>query len=181
MSSPSPAAPRSAFITILAWTFIVFAGFAVIGSFFQVLIVVVMFTDAEISASVARDPNIPDIARSVFSHLRMILLAFFVLNAGTLVSAIGLLMRREWARKTFILMLVIGTAVLLGSMLVQYQIFSAMSARPAPGGAAVDIQFAVMMKIIGIAWTLVAIVFSAIFGLIIAKLCSAATRREFVA
>lgn len=180
MTSPSPAAPRSTFVTMLAWTFIVLAGFAVVTSTFQVLLVVVMFTDAEIAASVASEPDMPEIARTLSTHIRMITLAFFILNTGTLVSAIGLLKRREWARKAFILVLVIGIVVLLGGMLLQYQLFSAVSALPAPGGPPVDAMFDVMMKILRIVYTLVGIVFSAIFGLIIAKLCSAGTRREFL-
>ena len=174
-----PVAPRPAFVTAVAWIFIVLAGFAVIISFFQVLMVVVMFSDAEISAAVAREANAPAIAIWLFSHLRMIILAFFVLNIGTLVSAIGMLRRSEWARKVFILMLVVGIAWLLGGMLLQYQIMSSMSKLPATGGASVDMQFSFMMKAMGIAWALIAIVFSALFGWIIARLSSTVIQNEF--
>jgi hypothetical protein len=182
MSADAPVVPlRSTFVTVTAWIFIVLSAFATVTSVMQNVMVGLMFPTDEIVAAVNRDPKAPPGMAIVFGHLKLIMLLFLGMCVATLASSIGLLRRREWARKVFIAVLLLGILWMIGGFVLQYFFMSSVNAMPTAGGAAVDAQFGMMMKVVMVFGALTSLTFAAIFGWIIYKLMSPAIRGEFLA
>jgi hypothetical protein len=68
--------------------------------------------------------DLPAFARFVFAHPRAIFGFFLVISAATLVSAIGLLKRKNWARLIFIAIMVLGITWNLGGLILPFYMFS---------------------------------------------------------
>jgi hypothetical protein len=105
-----------------------------------------------------------------------------VMSLATLASAIGLLMRLDWARRTFIALLVVAIfANLLGLWLqqevLQSVVSSTLSSAPIPQQAlGVFGGFVTAARVMAVLMTLVA---CALLGWIIRRLMSAGVRQEF--
>ncbi|MCW5574877.1 MAG: hypothetical protein KIT13_02165 [Burkholderiales bacterium] len=180
VSSASPAL-RSGLITGLAWTFIVLAGFATLISLLQNILITLMFPAEEMRAAmreVQKSQPMPAFAEFVLENIRLFLGLFFVVCAVTLVSSIGLLMRKNWARLIFVGLMVLGVLWNLMGAALPFLMFSSFSMlEGAPG----DFQesFKVMATIMAVFAFLVAMVFSALFLWIAKRLLSDDVRREF--
>jgi len=95
---------RSSFITILAWILIVMSGFAAFISILQNIMIHTLFPADQMQAAIAstkNSPNIPWFVEFMFNYFRWFVGAFLLLSLSTLVSAIGLLKRKNWARIVF--------------------------------------------------------------------------------
>ena len=93
------AASRSGFVTALAWLFIVLGGFATLMGLLQNLMINLLLPIA-VREEGAKDP--PWAAAFMFDYIHLIFLGFLAVSALTLAAAIGLLLRRNWARLVFI-------------------------------------------------------------------------------
>ena len=177
---PDPSPPhRSTFVTVLAWTLIVLAGFSTLMSAAQnVMFAVVGF--GELGApSAAEMEQMPPVFRFMLANMRAVMLAFLLASVATLACAIGLLRRRNWARRALIALLALGIAWNLFGLVVQQLMFGTMHA-PAPGMAPeLQADFHRMATTIRIATALVALAFAALFGWIIRRLVSQPVREEF--
>ena len=92
---------RSTFVTVLAWIFIVLAGFATIITSLQNVMIAVMFPTAQMeeAATQVKDlPGVPWFASWMFSYYQVFFLFFLVVSASMLTASIGLLKRKNWAR-----------------------------------------------------------------------------------
>lgn len=119
---PSP--PRSTFITALAWTFIVMAGFASLIAVAQNIMIQLMFpTDLALPPS-PHASGVPAVLDFLLGHIRYLFLAFLILSIGTLVAAIGLLKRRNWARLAFVGILGLGILWNLAGIALQQLVFA---------------------------------------------------------
>ena len=185
MSQPaSPveiAASRSAFVTVVAWIFIVLAGFATLISILQNVMIAFMFPAVEMDAALeqmAADERTPWLAEFMFRHVRLIFFAFFLVCGAALASAVGLLVRKDWARRLFIGLMIFGIIWnLAGLVFVAIFMFS----MPIPADAPADFrdQFDVMAKMILGFNFVIGIAFAVLFGWIVKRLMSPAIKAEF--
>jgi len=124
----------------------------------------------------------PLMMKITFPNMRLIFLAFLIVSASTLVSAIGLLKRKNWARQVFIALMVIGIASNLGGLVIQiYTIVE--FAQPPPGATQETIKtssVANMMILMMLFSIIIAVGFSILFAWIIKRLLSEPIRNEFL-
>lgn len=181
-SVPGSAAPRSSFVTSMAWTFIVLAGFATVIAVLQNVMINLVFPMEEIRGAMreARGSQaLPPFAGFMLEHLRLFVGFFLAVSAFTLVSAIGLLKRMNWARLVFIGVMVLGVVWNLAGIALAY--FMPSTFPPIPDTAPHDFRdnFQLMMNVmIGVS-TVIAIVFAVLFAWVAKRLMSADIKREF--
>lgn len=181
--APAPApAPRSTFVTAVAWIFIVLAGFGTVITLLQNVIFQFLAPAMEAQLAVeqaGKDPAMPWIAEFMVRHLRWVVLAMFVAAASTLAGAVGLLKRRNWARRLFIALMLLGVLWNLAGIGFMLTFFGTVGASlSGASGAAGD--FALAMNMMIAVNVLITLGFTALFGWIAKRLASAEIRREFV-
>ena len=172
---------KSTFVTALAWVFIVLAGFATLISVLQNVMITLMLPDAAMQTAteeVGRDKNVPWFFAFMFENVRLIFFTFLLLTSATLGTAIGLLKRKNWARITFIGLMVFGIFWNIGG--VVFSIFFVMAIPSTVPPDFAD-QFKLMSTIMIGVNVLMAIGLSTLFGWIVKKLLSLAIRLEFSA
>jgi hypothetical protein len=114
---------RSGFVTGLAWTFIALAGFSTVIAVLQNIMLALMFPSEELRTSMQEAEKaqpMPAVFRFMFENFRFFFIAFLVLSAGTLITAIGLLKRQNWARLIFIGIMALGVVWNLGSLAMPF-------------------------------------------------------------
>lgn len=180
MADTAAANPRSTFVTAVAWVFIALAGFATAIAILQNIMLALMFPQEEMRAA-ANTKDFPAFAGYMFAYPHIIFGAFLAVSATTLVSAIGLLKRQNWARLIFIAILVVGILWNLGSLVLMFFAFSSMP--PVPDHAPADFrdQFETMSRIMTGFSVVIALAFAGLFGWIIKRLLSPEIRGEFLA
>jgi hypothetical protein len=102
---------RSGFVTVLALTFIALAGQGTLIAVLQNIMFTVMFDSEELRGIVRRAEGtrpIRAVFRFMFEYFRFFLLGFLLVSAATLVAAIGLLERKNWARLMFVGIMALG-------------------------------------------------------------------------
>ena len=177
---------RSDFVTVLAWIFIGLGGLSTLMSVAQYLMFNFMMSVGQMqdvmNAETARG-DFPPAAEFMFDHFRQLIGAIFLLSLVTLVAAVGLLKRRNWARLVFICLMALGIVWNLAGLALQRVMMSSMlSTMPMlPPDAPPDFraQFESMMTGMQIVAAIFALGFSFLFGWIIKRLMSAGIRREF--
>lgn len=182
---PNPTAPpKSAFVTVVAWIFIVFSGFVTFISILQNLMVMLMprglFTQALQDTTFTR--AMPAGPRFMFAHFQLMVALMLVICIATLISAIGLLRRQNWARIIFVGILGLGVAYNIAALFFQQTMM-----RSFGGGFPADSafgpsaqQFQHVLSTMRATMFVFAIAFVALFCWIIVKLLSAPIRAEFV-
>lgn len=179
---PEPPSPRqrSTFVTVVAWIFIVFAGFATGISLLQNIMLHLVFPVEEITTSL-RNPEVqtqlPIIHQFIFSHIQLFFLSFLGLSGCLLISAIGLLKRKNWARLIFITLLSFGILLNLLGLLTQMSMFASMPTMPPQPN---HVQFNTFITVMKIFSFLITIGISVLFGWIIRKLCLPSSKAEFL-
>jgi len=177
---------RSSFVTVVAWIFIVFSGFAtLIGALQNLMIRSMPFDQLNSVLQDSTAAQLPAPARVMFSHFQLIFLASFLLSLLTLISSIGLLRRRNWARLTFMGLLICGIIYMIGGLFVQQSFMSSFEASfraAAPQDSvfrANSQQFASMFAAMRVFMIVFSLGIAALFGWIVARLSSARVRAEF--
>ena len=180
--STSP--PRSTFVTTLAWVFIVLAGFAIVISVLQNIMITVMFPVAEMQAAAdqaKRDQTTPWFAAFMLQNMRLFFFAFLVVCVSTLTAAIGLLKRKNWARVLFIVLMALGVLWSIGGVVLSIVFLSSMPPIPPTAPQGFGDQFELMSKVM-IGFNIVlAAGFTVLFGWISKRLLSREIQREFSA
>lgn len=102
-----------AFASSVAWTFIVLGALGVLvcaplAAFFWLLVDPAAYTNAMNDAFRASPVPVTPGLRWTFLHLKELLAAGALSSVVTLVAAVGLLRRREWARQLFIVLMWLG-------------------------------------------------------------------------
>lgn len=162
---------KSNFVTVLAWIFIVLSGFATLIGVLQNIMVQTMFADPKFKESLSKLPSdVPASAAFMASNIRLMFAIALGVFATTLVSSIGLLNRRNWARLMFIGIMGIGILWNIGGLVFQLIMFSSF-----PPTAAFQ-SFFVGMMIFG---ACLAIAISVLFGWVIMRLVSKPIAAEF--
>ena len=170
---------RSSFVTGVAWTFIGLAAFGTLIALMQnVMLSFMLPPDSPMRGA----ENLPAFAQFMFSHPRMIFAAFLAVSATTLVSAIGLLKRKNWARLIFIGIMVLGVVWNIGSLILPFYMFSALMP-PMPESTPQDFResFEMTWKIMTAFTIVIALAFAVLFAWITKRLASQDVKREFLA
>jgi len=169
---------RSTFVTALAWVFIVNAGLTTLIAILQNIMIFAFFPMERMNEALQAAPvgQIPKGAKFLFTHVEWFFFGFLVVSAITLVSAIGLLKRKDWARILFIVVLSLGIAWSLFSLTM---IASGFPLSLAPAEHQPPPEFLVMFNVVRVFTSVMALGFCILLGWIIKKLVSPPIRREF--
>ena len=183
MNAPSEAAaPRSSFVTSLAWSFIVLAGFATVISALQNVMVNLTFPMEEIRGAMREAQGaqaLPPFAAFMLGHFRLLAAFFLGVSVFTLVSAIGLLKRMNWARLIFIGVMILGVIWNLAGLVIPYFMYSSFPPMPDTAPPEFRDNFQLMMHIMTVVMAVIAIVFAGLFAWVAKRLMSADVKREF--
>ncbi|MBS0434306.1 MAG: hypothetical protein JSR75_05340 [Proteobacteria bacterium] len=168
---------RSLFVTTVAWVFIALSLLAVASAVVQ---------NAAVASLLPGWRNhgaaLPLLTGLLIAYLPWVVGAGLVLSLATLASAIGLLLRLDWARRAFIGLLVLAIVFHLLGLWFQHEVLqsvveSTLKSAPLPEQAlGVFGGFVTAARTLGVALTLAA---CALLGWIIRRLMSAAVRQEF--
>jgi uncharacterized membrane protein len=177
---------KSSFVTVVAWVFIVLAGFATFLSLLQNLMVTLMPQD--MFNAPLQDTTLtrvmPGAPRLIFAHLRLLVAAMLILCLVTLTSAVGLLRRRNWARVLFIVLLGLGVVYNIAAIFLQQSFFTSMNSFNAhlqtdSSFRHVNQDFAQMMGAMRAFMIFFSLGFAGLFVWIIFRLMSYEVRLEF--
>src|SRR5688572_8122774 len=102
---------RSRFVNIVAWSFIALAGVATLLSIVQNVWVRYLVAPGRLPRRFGPGDAVPDFIRLMVENRPVIFLSFLAISVATLVAAIGLLHRRNWARWLFIGIMGLGIAL----------------------------------------------------------------------
>jgi hypothetical protein len=170
-----PTSNRSTFVTVVAWIFIVGSGFATLVSAMQNVMFHLVFKDDEL----AQVPDeLPGIAAFMFENFQLVVLAVLLVSLSILISSIGLLKRKNWARLAFIVLMSLGIIWNLGGIVLQ-DIF--LSSAPPMSNHPEFRDFQTMQSIMRWFSAIVGIGLAGLFGWIIWRLTRESVRREFMA
>lgn len=172
-------AQKSTFVTVVAWVFIVLSGFGTLISLLQNLMIQTVFTSPEVvqAAQGPAPPGAPPFAVFMLRHMVAVFVFFLLVQVLTLASSVGLLMRRNWARRLFIGVMAFGIVWNLGGLVLQFAMFSSMREQFAAIPDAPDMRaFFIGIAIVCVVF---ALGFSALFGWIAKRLMSPQVVAEF--
>jgi uncharacterized membrane protein len=170
---------RSLFVTATAWVFIILAALTSVSALVQNAAVASLMPGLQFTPD---QSSLPMLTGLLVGYLPWVVGAGLVLSLATLASAIGLLLRLDWARRTFIGLLIVAIfANLLGlwlqQELLQSVVNSTLSGVSIPARAlGVFGGFVTAARVMAVLMTLVGCF---LLGWIIRRLMSAAVRQEF--
>ncbi|WP_242108752.1 hypothetical protein [Luteimonas aquatica] len=185
---PLPPVPRSTFVTLLAW---ITLGLVMLG---VLVLAVEMAAFAAVSRSSGfstlyqqflRDPQMAQFVSTLLRWLPVLLAVIAAQTVLTLTASIGLLKRRDWARKLFIVLLLIAAAGQFATLPMQWALSDQFQGfvlhQPMPPEMRVQMQMQIegtriATRIFGVA---IAAVFSGLFGWLAWKLHTPRIRAEF--
>ena len=170
---------KSSFVTALAWIFIIFAGFATFISIVQNLTTSFIFPVEEMKTAITKsqkNDQIPFFAKFMVSNMRLLFMGFLKLTTTTLVSAIALLKRKNWARIVFISITFLDIGWNISGLIIQNNMFPPEIAFPPSEFS----EFSAIMFIMKIFSFVFAVAISYLFGWIIFKLSSVPLKSEFL-
>ena len=179
-------APRSTFVNVVAWLFLVFSGLGVLVGLLQNLMIHLLFPPEafEEFARMPPPPGMPAGVGWIFGHF----MAFFALMVlpvlAIFVASLGLLTRWEWGRKLFIAMMAFSIVMNLVSLVFQgylmagmHEHFAGMAQRAPEGHAMPDLGMFFIG--VGVFTLLYSLGISAVQAWIIKRLVSAPIVAEF--
>lgn len=160
------------FVTMLAWVLICFTGLGVLSTLLQTVAFTVMFAMPDVhpqpATGAASHPS------DAFRTFLGLLLAFSVL---TLASAVAFLKRKNWARRTFVMLFAL--AILFN--VVALVLLATGAGRTMP--TALEMRgregFDAVARLVLISTGVAAVGFSLLLGWLIKRLTSTAVRAEF--
>ena len=169
---------RSLFVTVTAWVAILLSALVSVSALVQNALVA-----SVVPLPAANLPALPLLTNLLLGYLPWVVGTGLLMSLAMLASAVGLLLRLDWARRVFIgVLLVAIVANLLGLWLqhevVQSVVSSTLSGAPLPPQAAgVFGGFVTAARVMAV---LVTLGTCAVFWWVIHRLRSASVRQEFV-
>ena len=118
-ATPAASGHRSTLVTVVAWVFLILSALATLGALMNVLILAVMpaATVDAIVSQVTQDTAVTHLLPAPYQfmmhHARLVALIKLVWWAAVLIASVGILQRREWARRTFVVTLGIEIIVVI--------------------------------------------------------------------
>lgn len=177
-------ARKTPFVTIIAWVFIALSIMILMTSIIQFIVVAVLnYGDmhnlmvAELKKTM-KDSDMLELALLAFRYAWIFVAVTFLYALTLLLTSIGLLKRREWARKTMVVLLVIAVFYELTDLAWQFYVMNStmapmMTEMPGLGNGIM----AVMLGMV----TLMVLAFCILFVWVIIKLLSEKVKQEFAA
>lgn len=176
--------PRSTFVTVIGWIFLVLSCFALLMVLLQGFIMQVAFSGSEfreaLQTASSQRPGVPPLSLFALRHMTWFLLVPAVALILSFVASLGLLRRWAWARLLFIALMIIGIIWNLAGLVLQFFMMPSMQqafAHLPP--EAPDLQ--TFMSVIMIVGALFAIGYCVLFGWIAKRLMAPAIKAEFKA
>ena len=169
-------------MTGLAWTFIAFSGFTTVISILQNIMLALLFPAEEMRAAMQDAENsqpMPGLFRFMFQNFQLLFIAFLGLSVGTLISAVGLLKRKNWARLVFIGLMGLGVVWNLLGLAMPFFMTSLVPDIPVEGQTELADNFKLMWTIMMGFTVVMCLAFAALFGWIIKRLVAEDIKREF--
>jgi hypothetical protein len=161
----------------VAWLFIVVAACATPISVLQNVMIVTMLRDhARSWGSASALAQLPAAHRFVLTHMEGLFLAVLVICVYALACSIGLLKRKDWARRGFLGLLAIGIVSGVAALVFQSVFLSEIANRPAASGQPHLRVLFFLMKVLAAVMVLALVV---VFGWMIRKLTSPPIKAEF--
>lgn len=168
---------RSLFVTATAWAFIVLAALASASALLQNAAVASLMPAAQ-----TLPQPMPLLTGLLLGYLPWVVGTGLVISLATLASAIGLLLRLDWARRTFIGLLVVAIVANLLGLWLQHEVVQSVVdqtlARTAIPAQALGVfgGFVTAARVMAVLMTLVG---CSLLVWIIRRLMSAGVRQEF--
>jgi hypothetical protein len=166
--------PRSDFVTVLAWIFIVLSGFTTLISGAQNILIRVMLSEAEPATNASESAPLSGLANWMTAHIELLFAGFLVAALVTLITSIALLRRKRWGRVSFIGIMVLAIAWMMVGLPLQWVMLADM-----PGAEEADSVVRVIRTVIKVFNTIIALGMTVVFAWIIKKLVSPDVRAEF--
>jgi hypothetical protein len=170
---------RSLFVTTTAWVFIVLAALASVFALVQNAAVTSMLAGLNGGEKLR---SLPTVIGWLVGYLPWVVGVSLVVSLATLGSAVGLLLRLDWARRVFIAMLLLAIAANLAGMWLQHEVVQAvvqstLTSTPIPQQAmGVFGGFVTAARVMAIVMTLCS---CAVLAWIVRRLMSPGVRQEF--
>jgi len=171
--------PRSQFVTVLAWIFIVLSGFTALIAVLQNIMFHLVF-ERGFGECVPPPPSeMGAVFTFIFDHMQWVFAGFLILSLVSLTASIGLLRRQEWARWLFVALMGVAIAYQLLGLVLQSVMMPSFDIplAKAPEGVAAGVR--TMTIVIRIFSAVMALAFCGVFGWIIKRLLAADIRAEF--
>jgi len=165
--------PRSSFVTVVAWLSLVISGLATPVAVLQNIMVFTVYKDHPLASQGSEIAHLSALNRFLLEHANLVIHAFLVVCLWTFVCSIGLLKRREWARKGFIALLTAALAYQVVGFLPQ--LFQGGASGGGPGFEGFR-AFVLMVRLVSVG---VALALVAVLAWMIRRLRSAPVREEF--
>ena len=172
-------AKLSGFITGLAWSFIVLAGFSVLIAILQYVMLSLLPMD-EIFTAMKAEQGVPPVLYFLFEHFRAIAAVIFIFSVVAIVASVGLLMRRNWARLLFLAMMIVIIVSHLGGLLMPFYISTWLPSVPQDMPAEFGNFFDMMMKVSMVFGALVTLITIGFCAWVMKRLMSEEIRKEFL-
>ena len=173
---------RSLFVTVTAWVFILLAAMASVTALLQNATVASFLPGLSIVGNVQAAQPLPLLTGLLMGYLPWVVGASLMMSVATLACAVGLLVRLEWARRVFIVLLGMAIVANVAGLWLQHEMLQSLvsntlSLSPLPPLAA-DVfgGFVTAARVMAVLVTLGA---CALLVWIIRRLMSAAVRQEF--
>ena len=179
----APDRTAAAFVTTLAWISLVLAALGSAWALAQ-LLVGLMIPDT-IMVDLAAQGLVPPLLAGLFEWRNVLALAMLALSLVLLVSAWGLLRRREWARLVFIALLLLGALANFAGLAAIDPLFdSALAMFPeamqsSPEGQSAIAQLQSSRRLVWVTSLAGALAIAALHGWVAWQLCTAAVRAQF--
>jgi hypothetical protein len=167
---------KSTFVTVFAWIMIVINGFGLFISVLQNIIVAFVFRLDEFNTAFKDMGDMPEgFPRFIMKNIRMLLplLGVFILFA--FISSIGLLKRKEWARKSFLFLLGFGILYTIAGTVFQFIFMKSMF-----HGTDIPSEFNFISSFFMIFMIIFSLGFIFLFGWLLKKLSSVKIKEEFI-
>ena len=182
---PGDARPGNNFVTVLAWISIGLALLGLLYGLVQTVMGLVLPADfylRMLNPYGGEPPALPPLMHWIYTNTLLMGLLMLVLSAVFLWVSWGVLKRREWGRKGFIAVLILGTLWQFACIFALPQFIEGMLAIQGgalPQGQTLPPEFEGFMTAAMLMGGLVAVVFAVLHLWIIWKLCTPAVREEF--
>lgn len=161
------------FVDVLAWIAIIFSGFALFVSVLQNLM---LYTVLQEGFPWPHEAELPLALQFFFQHIHVYFASILVCLLVTFVSSVGLLKRKEWARKSFVFMMGVGILYVVAATALQYIVASTIPAF----SMGMSNAEATIVLVIRVGTGVFALGIGVLFAWIIKKLRSSEIKSEFI-
>lgn len=170
--------PRSAFVSTIGWSFVALSGMGTMITILQNVMVHTFFNSPDFDQAMKTMPaDTPWMFKLMLSNFKTFIGLMLAASLTMLVTSIGLLMRKNWARITMAVLMIGSVVSQLLGLIAQLSVMGHMRAQVAAAPGAPDMGlFFIVMAIFS---TLFGLGFCFLFGWIAKRLISPDIAAEF--